>query len=90
MFPSTIKTRVFKAGPEEEVLSSIDVSVAFLQADKYGDEESPSSCCCSTHKKCSTADASHKKCSTADASVLSHLASKVEYSSCCCTQSYGV
>jgi hypothetical protein len=41
VFPSTIKTLVFKAGHAEEVSSSIDVSVAFLQANKYGPEERP-------------------------------------------------
>ena len=40
-FPSTIRTLVFKSGPDDEVLSSIDVSVAFLQTDKYGPNERP-------------------------------------------------
>ena len=41
VFPSTIKTLLFRAGPAEDVISSIDVSVAFLQADRYGPDEKP-------------------------------------------------
>jgi hypothetical protein len=33
-FPSTIKTLIYKSGPAEDVISMIDVSVTFLQADK--------------------------------------------------------
>ena len=40
-YPSAIKTLIFKAGPAEDVISSIDVSVAFLQADRYGPDEKP-------------------------------------------------
>jgi hypothetical protein len=38
-FPSTIKTLVYEAGPVEDVIGMIDVSVAFLQSDKYGPDE---------------------------------------------------
>ena len=40
-YPSAIKTLIFKAGPASDVISSIDVSVAFLQADRYGPDEKP-------------------------------------------------
>ena len=38
-FPSSIKTLVYKAGPAEDVIAMIDVSVAFLQSDRYGPNE---------------------------------------------------
>ena len=34
--PSTIRSLIFMSGEESDVLSSIDVSVAFLQSDRYG------------------------------------------------------
>jgi hypothetical protein len=38
---STIRTLLFMGGEESDVVSSIDVSVAFLQADEYGPNEPP-------------------------------------------------
>jgi hypothetical protein len=39
--PSTIKSLIFMKGEEGDILSSIDVSVAFLQATEYGPDETP-------------------------------------------------
>ena len=35
---STVRALLFKAGPASDVISSVDVSVAFLQADPYPDD----------------------------------------------------
>jgi hypothetical protein len=40
-FPSTVRSLLFKSGSSEDVISSIDVSVAFLQTEEYGPEEAP-------------------------------------------------
>jgi hypothetical protein len=40
-YPSTIRSLVFMGGDETDVLSSIDVSVAFLQSELYGPHETP-------------------------------------------------
>ena len=36
---ATIRTLLFQAGPKEEVISSVDVATAFLQAEAYGPDE---------------------------------------------------
>ena len=41
VFSSTIRSLLFMAGSEDDVISSIDVSVAFLQADEYGPGDAP-------------------------------------------------
>ena len=40
-YPSTVRSLVFMGGEETDVLSSIDVSVAFLQSELYGPDETP-------------------------------------------------
>ena len=40
-YPNTIRSLVFMGGEETYVLSSIDVSVAFLQSEPYGADETP-------------------------------------------------
>ena len=40
-YPSTIRSLVFMGGNPDDILSSIDVSVAFLQSTEYGTDEAP-------------------------------------------------
>ena len=40
-YPSTVRSLVFMGGKADDVLSSIDVSVAFLQSEEYGPGEKP-------------------------------------------------
>ena len=40
-YPSTVRSLVFMGGTADDVLSSIDVSVAFLQSEEYGPDERP-------------------------------------------------
>ena len=40
-YPSSVKSLVFMGGESEDVLSSIDISVAFLQSEEYGPDETP-------------------------------------------------
>ena len=49
-FPSTIKSLMYKAGPADDVMSCIDVSVAFLQSDEYGPDEPDRYVSCSPYK----------------------------------------
>ena len=40
-YPSSVKSLVFMGGESGDVLSSIDISVAFLQSEEYGPDETP-------------------------------------------------
>ena len=40
-YPSSVRSLVFMGGEKTDVLSSIDVSVAFLQNEEYGPDETP-------------------------------------------------
>ena len=40
-YPSSVRSLVFMGGEKTDVLSSIDVSVAFLQSELYGPDETP-------------------------------------------------
>ena len=40
-YPSSVRSLVFMGGEKTDVLSSIDVSVAFLQSEEYGPDETP-------------------------------------------------
>ena len=40
-YPSSVRSLVFIGGEKTDVLSSMDVSVAFLQGEEYGPDETP-------------------------------------------------
>ena len=40
-FPSTIKSLLFMGGEADDIISSIDISVAFLQSREYGPDDPP-------------------------------------------------
>ena len=40
-YPSSIRTFLFHSGPRSDVITTNDVSVAFLQSDPYSDDQDP-------------------------------------------------